>query len=349
MAPSGVQKESLEPSYIFELNRNGSIKSPIKDLRLSECAPLFQLIFDMRDAGAVIHSHALECVLVSRQFDKEFTITNMEMIKGITGHKNTDMLIVPIIENTEKESQLKERLKMAVLSYPHTYAVLVRNHGIYIWGENWKKAKQYAECYHYLFAASIRFMELGLNTYSTHSYPRIWHMSEVKDQHDENRDWSKPLLTLHHIEKLGVKYKSLSGYQTDTEFQEIQKEYNYHDIVTVSKDYMKEHYYAMTEKFFEEHFHNDDEVRYILEGSGYFDIRDENNQWIRIQMGKGDLINLPAGLYHRFTTDRLNYIVAMRLFCGEPNWKALKPDDNNLIRKNYKKYIQSLHTPSLLF
>jgi methylthioribulose-1-phosphate dehydratase len=165
MAPSGVQKESLEPCDIFELHRNGTIKSsPINDLRLSECAPLFQILFDMRDAGAVLHSHALETVLIGRKFEKEFTITNMEMIKGITGHKNTDLLIVPIIENTEKESQLTERLKMAVLAYPNTYAVLVRNHGIYVWGENWKKAKQYAECYHYLFSASIRLMELGLNT-----------------------------------------------------------------------------------------------------------------------------------------------------------------------------------------
>ncbi|XP_031510769.1 1,2-dihydroxy-3-keto-5-methylthiopentene dioxygenase isoform X2 [Papio anubis] len=92
--------------------------------------------------------------------------------------------------------------------------------------------------------------------------------------------------------------------------------------------------------FYEEHLHLDDEIRYILDGSGYFDVRDKEDKWIRIFMEKGDMITLPAGIYHRFTVDEKNYAKAMRLFVGEPVWTAYnRPADHFEARGQYMKFL----------
>ena len=55
------------------------------------------------------------------------------------------------------------RLRQAIQQYPESNAVLVRRHGLYVWGKDWIQAKTQAECYDYLFEAALRMRSLGID------------------------------------------------------------------------------------------------------------------------------------------------------------------------------------------
>lgn len=64
------------------------------------------------------------------------------MIKGVRigGSGKTlrffDTLEVPIIENTADEEDLTDGMREAMEKYPDAAAILVRRHGVYVWGES---------------------------------------------------------------------------------------------------------------------------------------------------------------------------------------------------------------------
>uniref|UniRef100_K3WWJ7 Probable methylthioribulose-1-phosphate dehydratase n=1 Tax=Globisporangium ultimum (strain ATCC 200006 / CBS 805.95 / DAOM BR144) TaxID=431595 RepID=K3WWJ7_GLOUD len=171
MTPSGVQKERIQPDELYLLDIDGAILNAPKQKpgqkypKLSDCSPLFLHSYRIRNAGAVIHSHGMTCNIITALCDgkSEFRITHQEMIKGLAGHGYHDDLVIPIIENTAKESDLADSLAVAIRKYPQASAVLVRRHGIYVWGDSWEAAKRHSECLHYLFEAAIDMHKLNID------------------------------------------------------------------------------------------------------------------------------------------------------------------------------------------
>uniref|UniRef100_A0A8C1G9S3 Methylthioribulose-1-phosphate dehydratase n=1 Tax=Cyprinus carpio TaxID=7962 RepID=A0A8C1G9S3_CYPCA len=160
-----------EDLFVCEIDEKDiSCPPPQKKLKKSQCTPLFMNAYTMRGAQAVIHTHSKAAVMATLMFPgKEFRITHQEMIKGIRkGNSGTnyrlydETLVVPIIENTPEEKDLKECMARAMDMYPDSCAVLVRRHGVYVWGETWEKAKTMCECYDYLFDIAVQMKQCGL-------------------------------------------------------------------------------------------------------------------------------------------------------------------------------------------
>lgn len=136
-----------------------------------------------------------------------------------------------------------------------------------------------------------------------------WFMDDSEaDQRLEHQRIPPQAVELDQLKKLtGVLYWKIDADRVDSDplLEQIRSErgYSYKDEITCSPEKL-DNYDQKLKSFFREHLHTDEEIRLVLDGSGYFDIRDLDDNWIRIKVEKGDLIVLPAGSYHRFTLDQ---------------------------------------------
>jgi methylthioribulose-1-phosphate dehydratase len=137
LAPSGVQKELMQPEDIYVLSIKEQtdpkhrvyLRSP-PSLKPSQCTPLFMAAFTKRNAGCCIHTHSQWAVLITLLLEQQkgstaegqqtdtnmFEINNIEQIKGFgLGYQKKgnlgyhDTLRIPVIENTPFEEDLTDR------------------------------------------------------------------------------------------------------------------------------------------------------------------------------------------------------------------------------------------------
>jgi methylthioribulose-1-phosphate dehydratase len=164
LAPSGVHKERVRPDEFFTVDpSDGHVtRSPERtDLRPSECNAIFCLTHRTWGAWSVVHSHALSAVLAgdiaAAANADHLAVRDLEMLKGIPGVTNTDVHLVPVIRNTPREPELVRQLETAFADprFRAARAVVVRDHGAYIWGADVLEAKRHTEVYHFLFEATV--------------------------------------------------------------------------------------------------------------------------------------------------------------------------------------------------
>ncbi len=77
---------------------------------------------------------------------------------------------------------------------------------------------------------------------------------------------------------------------------------------------------AMLARFNREHWHDEDEVRFIIQGRGLFHIRPREGPVMAIEVGAGDLLRVPKGTWHWFDLCADRRIRAIRLFQDPAGW-----------------------------
>lgn len=77
---------------------------------------------------------------------------------------------------------------------------------------------------------------------------------------------------------------------------------------------------AMLTRFSSEHWHDEDEVRFIIDGRGVFHVHPSGHDVFSVEVAAGDLIRVPKGTHHWFDLCADRRIRAIRLFQDKAGW-----------------------------
>ncbi|PKA49381.1 1,2-dihydroxy-3-keto-5-methylthiopentene dioxygenase 2 [Apostasia shenzhenica] len=131
-----------------------------------------------------------------------------------------------------------------------------------------------------------------------HDGIEAWYMDESMEDHRlPHHRKLKLFVSSDQLKDLGVLSWQLNKeedkFDDDLKLFCESKGYSNQFLIELSPEKLP-NYEVLIEKFYVEHLHTVEEVHYIVEGSGYFDVRDESDSWIRIAAKKGSIISLPA-------------------------------------------------------
>ena len=157
---------------------------------------------------------------------------------------------------------------------------------------------------------------------------------------DENRVLDDPAEISTFLAPFGIWYRRFEGTDalgdspTDQEILEAYKEpieklkaeggYVTADVINIKSE--TPGLEAMLNRFNKEHFHDEDEVRFIVHGRGLFHIHPNDGPVFSIEVVKGDMIRVPQGTHHWFDLCQDRTIRAVRLFQDMTGWTPHYPE-----------------------
>src|SRR5436190_3791659 len=166
---SAVSKGAIAVNDVVLIGPNASVIGPRGQRRKRSARPsaealLHVTVARVRHAGAVLHTHSIWGTILSDVHAGEggLTIAGYEMLKGLEGvttHEHAEWL--PILENDQNMERLARQVEETLERFPTVHAFLLRQHGLYTWGDGLAQARRHVEILEFLFEASGRLRTIA--------------------------------------------------------------------------------------------------------------------------------------------------------------------------------------------
>jgi len=168
ITPSGADKGELSTEQILVVGREGKPSEDSTGKPSAETLLHINVVLQ-RGAGAVLHTHSVWSTVLSNVHAAAggILIEGFEMLKGLEGVKSHEHREwVPIVENSQDMPALAENVSKILALYPDAHGFLLRQHGLYTWGEDLGKAKRHVEILEFLLETMGRLQSITPEGYS---------------------------------------------------------------------------------------------------------------------------------------------------------------------------------------
>ena len=153
---SGRSKGELQLGDFIRMHLDGRIEreESANNLKPSAETSIHQSIYNLfPDAIACYHVHSVEANLVSGFTDSEnLLLPPLEMLKGLGVWEENPNCEIPLFTNhlqvPQIAAEIEERFSK---TSPQIPALLIRNHGVTVWGKSTTDARNYIELVEYIF------------------------------------------------------------------------------------------------------------------------------------------------------------------------------------------------------
>ena len=142
--------------------------------------------------------------------------------------------------------------------------------------------------------------------------------AEIAAYLDRYGIWYRRFPGLADVDDAATDEEILAAYREPIGELMATGEYQSADVINVTRE--TPGLEAMLAKFSKEHWHSENEVRFIVRGRGLFHIHPESGPVFSLEVEKGDMINVPQGTHHWFDLCADRNIRAIRLFQDTSGW-----------------------------
>jgi len=142
VSASGIVKHAAAPEHAVLTDELGVAVAGQAHAPSAE-SKVHAAIVDETGARSVVHVHALAPVLAAGRWPEGVRLSGVEQLKGWGCSAEGQEYVVPVVANSQDMDLLADRIRRALA--PDVPAVLVADHGLYVWGGSLEEAAHRTE------------------------------------------------------------------------------------------------------------------------------------------------------------------------------------------------------------